>query len=1014
MTKWIILSNPNMYDAVSAFRTLKQIDWRQNINAEVGDIAFIYVARPVKAIRLKCNVINVDLPSPKIEDSQFNVNGESFDDADRYMRLELVEEYDTEELSFDSLSLHGLKSVQGPTRVTGELEKFIDAVTEGGADMSSSLAYETLKARVELDPDSHDGSYELMRTIVDEYAKLDDLGSCSYIDMDAIYYMAVGTWAINVEQKKKKVNDSCLSEESKSLIYSKIDEVWNNACEEKYENREVGRPSVGMFGTGFRTFSRNAQNEEIQAFIKMCVDISYMDDDGAMFERAAEVLDRGMSGMQAAAASVILHCLKPFTFPIINGREAVSKLYKDLQIEITKAGNLTNYISNSRKIKEYRDTNFSFKNYRIFDLVATNLFEGYWPSLAEYNPGITTDQWIELLRNPEVTTEANMQMLAMMFDYGKPATCTQYAEAYGKTKNFFNAGSTALAKRIANKTNCPLPPGRINENARWWPILYVGRNASEEEKGSYVWKMRDELKNALQQIDLPEIDKDIKMRANKHISLNTILYGPPGTGKTYNTVNYAVAICRPDLDVDNMSHDELLSVFNELKEKGRIAFTTFHQSYGYEEFIEGIKPKMTEGDDNTDLTYDVVPGTFKTFCEKALLPSAQKEADYGLNKNPSVWKVSLGHTYDNPTRSECMENGHIRIGWDDYGEDLPETDDNYSGKAVLNSYYNKMKVGDIILSCYTASTIDAIGVVTGECEWHPEYNEHKRLRKVRWLVKGINEDIVELNGGSTMTLSTVYKMKIPTSAVFDIVKKYENSLDEDNSMEGRENFVFIIDEINRGNISKIFGELITLIEETKRAGAPEAMDARLPYSGEAFSVPDNVYILGTMNTADRSIALMDTALRRRFSFVEMPARPEILSNINAQYVTEGQVTVDVVEMLRTINKRIEVLYDREHTIGHAFFTGLKDDPSCSKLADIFKRSVVPLLQEYFYEDYSKIQLILGDNEKSDDNYKFIRKNEDTKKEVFKGNPDIDMDESERFYVNDVAFDHIESYLEIYE
>ena len=164
--------------------------------------------------------------------------------------------------------------------------------------------------------------------------------------------------------------------------------------------------------------------------------------------------------------------------------------------------------------------------------------------------------------------------------------------------------------------------------------------------------------------------------------------------------------------------------------------------------------------------------------------------------------------------------------------------------------------------------------------------------------------------------------------------------------------VFVIDEINRGNISKIFGELITLIEDTKREGLPEQASAILPYSGESFSVPSNVYILGTMNTADRSITLMDTALRRRFQFFEMMPDPEVLRKLGADKVGE----LDVAAMLKIINERITFLYDREHTIGHAFFTKLKDSPNIATLASIFRKSIIPLLQEYFYEDYQKIQV----------------------------------------------------------
>ncbi len=757
--------------------------------------------------------------------------------------------------------------------------------------MGNTKAFDILKDSAELVPDEHDGSYELVRSLIREYSNINSIDSCTVEDLNAIYAMAIGTWTQNIEKKKDAIDKTHLSYEAKERIHAVLDKVWDNACYNRYSNSDndaKGEASVGMVGTGFYVFS-DTSNEKARDFIRACINVAHME--SGEFEYVEKVFENGIKGMQAASASIILHCLKPDVFPIINGRDSNLQVYKDIGIELDKPNNLRTYISNSRLIQKCRDDNFSFKNYRMIDVVGNEL--------------------------------------------------------YGKVK--------------------------------------VEESFTEVED----------------------------MKNNPVHSLNTILYGPPGTGKTYNTVNYAVEICRPDLDINKMSRTEVFKVFNELKEQNRICFTTFHQSYGYEEFIEGIKPKMPEDEENQILTYEIVPGIFKKFCENASNPSAMEEADYGLNKNPTVWKVSLGHTYDNPIRKECLNNDHIRIGWDVYGEDLPETSDNYSGKAVLNSFYNKMRIGDIVLSCYSAYSIDAVGVISGEYEWHPEYESHKRLRKVHWLVKGINENIVDLNGGSNMTLSTIYKMKISPSVALDIVKKYVGDAKEANTAD-KDNYVFIIDEINRGNISKIFGELITLIEETKRVGSSEEMYVRLPYSNEIFGVPDNVYILGTMNTADRSIALMDTALRRRFSFVEMPAKPEILSEIGAQYVNEGAVTVDIEHILRAINQRIEVLYDREHAIGHAFFTVLKNDASRTRLAEIFRRSVIPLLQEYFYDDYSKIQLVLGDNAKSDDSYKFIRKKEDTKKDVFKGNPDIDMDENERFYINEEAFNHIESFLEIYE
>ena len=228
-----------------------------------------------------------------------------------------------------------------------------------------------------------------------------------------------------------------------------------------------------------------------------------------------------------------------------------------------------------------------------------------------------------------------------------------------------------------------------------------------------------------------------------------------------------------------------------------------------------------------------------------------------------------------------------------------------------------------------------------------------------------------------------------------------------------EKYVFIIDEINRGNISKIFGELITLIEPSKRIGAEEGMEAKLPYSHKKFGVPSNVYILGTMNTADRSIAMMDTALRRRFNFVEMMPDTEVLRKISADKVTDNGKTLDVAAMLNAINSRIEVLFDREHTIGHAFFTGLKgSNATLHNLRAIFENKVLPLLQEYFYEDYQKIALVLGDDDKSSDEYKFIKVEQINPINVFKKSVDINIIPEKKYTINKEAFKHIESYIEI--
>ena len=493
---------------------------------------------------------------------------------------------------------------------------------------------------------------------------------------------------------------------------------------------------------------------------------------------------------------------------------------------------------------------------------------------------------------------------------------------------------------------------------------------------------------------------------NTDIAKNTILYGPPGTGKTYNTVMYAVAIIENKKleEIKKENYTEVIDRYNKYKEDGLIEFTTFHQSYGYEEFIEGIKPVIhSDEEDETDIQYEVVPGLFKKFCDIAGKPILRKEkCDIGINESPTIWKISLEGSGENSTRTECMKNEHIRIGYDEYGREITNLFKGVAGRHILNYFINDMSIGDIVMSCYDCNTIDAIGVVTGEYEWHDEYPEYKRLRKVNWIVNGIEENIIKINNGSRLSNPTVYKLRMDLSDVMEIIEKYsKNTIEVE---EKKKNHVFIIDEINRGNISKIFGELITLIEPTKRIGQTEGQKVRLPYSQKLFGVPNNVYLIGTMNTADRSIATIDTALRRRFNFKEMLPDEEVLDGI---YVED----VSIKDIFIKMNKRITVLFDREHTLGHAYFLPLKDAPTIETLANIFENSIIPLLQEYFYEDYEKIRMVLGDNQKDSEDKQFITIEENDYNDLF-GYIDYDFDEMSTYKINSFALTNIEAYRSI--
>ena len=432
---------------------------------------------------------------------------------------------------------------------------------------------------------------------------------------------------------------------------------------------------------------------------------------------------------------------------------------------------------------------------------------------------------------------------------------------------------------------------------------------------------------------------------------NVILQGAPGTGKTYRIPELVVRLCEPEFDANNATRKELMSVYDRLKEEKRVMFTTFHQSMDYEDWLEGLRPVL----ENDQVTYKIEPGIFKRLCTEAERPLSAKK-DVNISDEAIVWKVSLSGTGDNPVRRDCMKNGYIRIGWDGYGENITEETDwsihNGEGKTILNAFINTMKVGDIVMSCFSSRTIDAIGIVTGEYEWHDNFEHYKRVRRVKWLVKDINEDIVKLNDDKTMTLGTVYRLNaITLDKVKSLLDKYEASK---TLIDNNKPYVIVIDEFNRGNVSKIFGELITLLEPDKRKGMRNAESVLLPYSKKEFYIPSNVFLVATMNTADRSLDTIDYAIRRRFAFITVKPQEIDDDNFNSELFREvsslfisnydeyAESGFDDTIKLLPAETLSEEYRPEDVWIGHSYF--IMDGEYA--LQDRLLFEIIPLLEEY--------------------------------------------------------------------
>ena len=474
-------------------------------------------------------------------------------------------------------------------------------------------------------------------------------------------------------------------------------------------------------------------------------------------------------------------------------------------------------------------------------------------------------------------------------------------------------------------------------------------------------------------ITMPTTNNEIqKHRTN--FSLNQILYGPPGTGKTYKLSKIMDKFTQ-DLNVkssgDTDALYEMLKIENYTWYQVAAAIlydaAESNTNGGWLKLNNGIvnhilfKLKSIKSGSKTPIQTISSDLLFHTKMDCEYVKTQERRAPFIFEKNEkSEWCVDTKILND-----ECPEAIEL---YEKYKE--------IKDKKVGTSY-----------------TKENFKFIT----FHQSYGYEEFVEGIKPIFDGENEDgdiTYEISKGifyqccENALLLSDYKGKLRDFC--DLPKDERQKFFNENTPK----YAIFIDEINRGNISKIFGELITLIEPSKRLGADDEIMVELPYSKEKFGVPSNLYIIGTMNTADRSIALMDTALRRRFEFVEMMPEYDTLNETIIEDINVG-------EMLKTINERIEYLYDRDHTIGHAYFINVSD---LKTLANVFKNKILPLLQEYFYDDWEKIRLVLGDSQ-------FIKEKKPANA-LFKSGTDY-INDKILYEIDKEAFYDKQNYLKIY-
>lgn len=608
-------------------------------------------------------------------------------------------------------------------------------------------------------------------------------------------------------------------------------------------------------------------------------------------------------------------------------------LYDELCAEIKKDVELISLLKsqlteNCYPDPEYRTLTIDVGFYisRYYSQKESTITDEWFPT--DYSPNISVEEWVELLNDPDVFTTGSLEIMKRMKDYGGQATCTQLSIKYGETKNFYNSGSSALARRIAEKTGCPVMD-RDEENSRWWPILYVGRNAGKDDSGSYTWKLRDELSEALDKVDLSQVELYVAsapgeeehgywwLNANPKIwSFSDIAVGEVQSYTLYN---------------DNGNKRRIFQNFLDAKAGDMII--------GYEsnpvKQIVAIG-KISSEQDGEKIYFEKIEGLSSPIDYQTLKSCSELERmEYFSNPQGSLFKLTKGE-YDfifdmirdeNPLAQEAAVEKYSKA---DFLNEVYMTENRYDMLlSVLRNKNNIILQGAPGVGKTFAAKRLAYSMIGEKDESRIEFVQFHQNYSYEDFMMGYKP----VNDGFELKHGIFYRF----------CQKAANQPEKD--------FFFIIDEINRGNMSKIFGELLMLIERDYRG-----TKTTLAYNGLTFTVPKNIYIIGMMNTADRSLAMIDYALRRRFSFFEIEPGFDSDGFVKYQDALDNETFNELVVKVKELNKEIALdkSLGKGFCIGHSYFCG---QSTCSDewMHSIVDYDILPMLSEYWFDDNGKLQ-----------------------------------------------------------
>ncbi len=563
----------------------------------------------------------------------------------------------------------------------------------------------------------------------------------------------------------------------------------------------------------------------------------------------------------------------------------------------------------------------------------------WWPK--DYTPALSVDDWEALLNDKDVFTDSSLEIMKRMLDHGEKATCTQLSIKYGESVNFYNSGSSRLAKRIVQKTGCPVMPPDEKKN-KYWPVLYVGKDAKKDEAGMYVWKLRDELSKALQRVDLSNV-------------------------KLYAKI-------APRFWKISHSNDGITDAEATVFEKRRVVVV--HQDISAKE-----KSSVRQG---RDFTANMKKGDFFYMCRGNSIKLLGRINTDKVEENPEKQDGWCERSYTVIAES-CDINVYTgkKKQWspnfDSICSPIPESDMALFEDSILKPYFNVTTEGllnddapihsskekdaytkeDFLKEVYMPEAkYDRLAAVLQKkkniiLQGAPGVGKTFAAKRLAYSIMGAKDDdriaFVQFHQNySYEDFMMGYKpvedgFELKYGIFYNFCQKAANRPDKDH--------FFIIDEINRGNISKIFGELLMLIEADYRD-----KEVTLAYNGLGFSVPKRLHMIGMMNTADRSLDMIDYALRRRFSFFDMEPGFDSEGFINYQKGFADDTFNTLIERIKDLNREItqDKSLGKGFCIGHSYFCNA-DECTEEWMKDVVDFDILPMLSEYWFDEDAKLQ-----------------------------------------------------------